>query len=398
MSFSSEPKKVLLVGAGFLGKYLLTRMFEGYEQYQRLDKSGLPGSPLCTIIDKQNPDSLYKFPLLEMYENKGYTKYYWQSMGDVLTLQKNRIAQDIDSVVITGAIADVPYAMASPFDTYQTNVMNTLSLMEYLRVNDFDGRIINMSSESVLGHQESDKLPLKEDLVPNPANVYGASKLAQEQIVMTYAKSYGMNATCLRSATLYGPYGRTKQAIPIFIRQILERQKVTLDGKGDNSRDFIYVEDTARAIELALYTKNNIKGEIINVGSGKETQFSSLINLIGHTIGLTKDDGYLVGETGYDKMINYRPYRAGEEGLRVCLDITKARNLLNYEPEIKMTGVDASGLKTTIEWMAHDVLHYDENEMDNLRKNMYPLRYKDSQTANDDKNSSIQPDDIQVSV
>ena len=131
--------------------------------------------------------------------------------------------------------------------------------------------------------------------MPNPANIYGSSKLAQEQIVLTYAKSYGMNATVLRSATLYGPFGRTKQAIPIFVKQMLERKKVSLDGDGSNSRDFVYVEDTARAIELALYTDKNIKGEIINIGSGKETKFSSLINLIGHTIGLTPDDGYLVG-------------------------------------------------------------------------------------------------------
>ena len=93
---------------------------------------------------------------------------------------------------------------------------------------------------------------MKEDLVPNPANIYGASKLAQEQIVLTYARSYGMNATVLRVGYLYGPFGRTKQAIPIFVKQILERKKVSLDGDGSNSRDFVYVEDTARAIELAL--------------------------------------------------------------------------------------------------------------------------------------------------
>ena len=388
MSFSTDPKKVLLVGSGFLGKYFLTRMFEGYEEFQKNDAE-VYGLPLATIIDKQNPDSLYQFPLLENFANKGYTKYLWQSMGDTSSLQQQKIAESIDSVVITGAIADVPYAMKSPMDTYQTNVMNTLSLMEYLRVNDFDGRIIHMSSESVLGHQDNEKLPLKEDLVPNPANIYGASKLAQEQIVLTYARSYGMDATVLRSATLYGPFGRTKQAIPIFVKQILERKKVSLDGDGSNSRDFVYVEDTARAIELALYTDKNIRGEIINIGSGKETKFSSLINLIGHTIGLRADDGYAIGIQGKDFNINYRPFREGEEGLRVFLDTTKAGELLDYRPEYPMTGADSSGLKSTIEWIANWVLNYQEDEMDALRKHMYPARYP---------GENKKKDDIQVSV
>jgi nucleoside-diphosphate-sugar epimerase len=385
LSFSTDPLKLLLVGSGFLGKYLLTRMFEGFEEYQTKDEYTIP---LATIIDKQNPDSLYQFPLLQNFENKDYVNYLWQSMGDTSSLQQRKIHEKVDAVVITSAIADVPYAMKSPMDTYQTNVMNTLSLMEYLRVNDFSGKIIHMSSESVLGHQDNDKLPLKEDLVPNPANIYGSSKLAQEQIVLTYAKSYGMNATVLRSATLYGPFGRTKQAIPIFVKQMLERQKVSLDGDGSNSRDFVYVEDTARAIELALYTDKNIKGEIINIGSGKETKFSSLINLIGHTIGYNPDDGYLVGEKGHDFNINYKPFREGEEGLRVFLDIKKAGELLGYKPEYPMTGLDSSGLKSTIEWIANWVLNFQEDEMDLLRKKMYPGRYPDEQPK----------DDIQVSV
>src|SRR5215211_658274 len=305
MSFSTQPKSILLVGAGFLGKYFLTRMFEGYEACAAQNNFNTnERAPIAHIIDKQNPDTLYKFPLLEQFDNKQYSKYYWQSMGDVTTLYAKLKEGffNFTDVVITGAIADVPYAMASPMDTYQTNVMNTLSLMEYLRVNDFEGRIINMSSESVLGHQSHDKLPLKEDLVPNPANIYGTSKLAQEQIVLTYARSYGMNATVLRSATLYGPFGRTKQAIPIFIKQIMEGKPVSLEGDGTQSRDFVYVEDTARAIELALYTKKKIRGEIINIGSGKETWFIDLIKLIAHTIGLRWDLKY------GDVKINYKPF------------------------------------------------------------------------------------------
>jgi nucleoside-diphosphate-sugar epimerase len=373
---------MLLVGAGFLGKYLLTRILEGYEEYA--NKNNVDTShnkEIVYVIDKQNPDSLYNFPLLEIFNNKGYVKYFWQSMGDTSTLQKDKVAQDIDSVVITSAIADVPYAMKSPIDTYQTNVINTLQLMEYLRVNDFDGKIIHMSSESVYGHQPADKLPMKEDeIIPNPANVYGSSKLAQEQIITTYAKSYGMNATVIRSATMYGPYSRTKQAIPIFIKQILDGKPITLDGDGSNSRDFVYVEDVAHAIELALYTDAHIKGEIINVGSGRETRFDNLLNLIIHTVGLKPED----------VKIDYRPFRAGEKGLRVVLDIEKAWKLLKYKPEIPMTGVDDSGIKSTIAWVANWILNWQPDEMEALYKNMYPARYAPKEKKEDN--------DIQVSV
>lgn len=394
-SFSTEPKKILLVGSGFLGKYLLTRQLEGLEQFIE-GKTRINPFPLTYILDKQNPDTLYKFPLLENYEGKGYSEYLWQSMGDTMTLQKEKIHEKVDDIVITSAIADVPYAMKSPVDTYQTNVINTLQLMEYLRINDFAGKIILMSSESVLGHQPHDKLPLNEECLPNPANIYGSSKLAQEQIGLTYAKSYGMNVTILRSATMYGPYGRTKQAVPIFIRQILEHKPVTLEGDGSQSRDFVFVEDTARAIELALYVKNpkKIRGEIINIGSGKELRFSDLIKLIAHTVGLRWD---FTKADNKDVKVKFKPFRAGEEGLRVCLDITKAKKLLDYEPMYPMTGIGSSGLKTTIEWIANWVLNFDEDEMDELRHEMYPLKYSNVQQKQNNKLTSSQ-ENIQVSV
>lgn len=371
-SFETKPVKLLLVGAGFLGKYLLERQFEGFEQYIKTrttieDKQNEQFfKPLTYIIDKQNPDLLYRSPVLENFQNKGYSEYLWQSMGDTSTLQKKKIHEKVDHIVITSAIADVPYAMASPADTYQTNVMNMLQFMEYLRINDFEGKIINMSSESTYGHQSPDKLPLKEDCLPNPSNVYGSSKLAQEQILLTYAKSYGLNCCVLKSATMYGPYGRTKQAIPIFIKQILEKKPITLEGDGSQSRDFVYVEDTARAIELALYTTKDIKGEIINVGSGKEVKFINLINAIRFLIGLKEDE----------IKIDYKPFRPGEEGLRVKLSIEKAENLLDYRPQIPLTPYlgGQSGLTATIAWIAQDVLNYDKEEMEKLYNTMMPDR------------------------
>jgi len=368
LSFSTDIKKnITLVGCGFLGKYFLTRLLEGYEEYltrNNIEKE----SPIVTIIDIAHKSNVYSFPLLDKFQNKNYINYKWSSAGDISKLEEEKVLDNTDAIVYTAAIADVPFAIRNPNLTYQTNVLNTLQFMEFVRKSKFNGKIIGLSSESVYGHQPYDKLPLKEDeVVTNPSNVYGSSKQAQEQIFITYAKSYGLNVTALRSATMYGPYGRIEQALPIFIRQVMEEKPVTLDGDGQQSRDFVYVDDTARAIELALYTKENIKGQVINIGSGRETKFLNLIHLIRHTLRLK------------DVKILNRPFRAGEEGLRVFLDITKAEKLLNYSPLIPMNDIDASGLKTTIEWMANSILNYDEKEMDDLRKNMYPLRYPELQ-------------------
>ena len=95
MSFSTEPKKILLVGAGFLGKYFLTRMFEGFETFANengeISENMLSRTtPFVTIIDKQNPDSLYQFPLLKISRIKNYVNYFWQSMGDTSSLQQRK--------------------------------------------------------------------------------------------------------------------------------------------------------------------------------------------------------------------------------------------------------------------------------------------------------------------
>lgn len=371
MSFSLEPhNKIVLVGCGFLGKYFLTRLLEGYEEY--MYKKGVEPSnrkPVITIVDIDRRLNLYKFPLLDKFQNKNYIDYKWSSSGDTAKLKEEKILEDVDAIVYTAAIADVPFALRNPLMTYQVNVKNTANFMKFVRDSNFNGKFIGLSSESVYGHQNVDKLPLKEDTTkPNPANTYGKTKLQQERIFTKYGKKYGVDVRVLRSATMYGPYGRTDQALPIFITQILEGKPVTLEGDGSQTRDFVYVEDTAHAIELALYTKEKMKkGEIINIGSGKELKFLNLISLIGHMIRLKFED----------IKISYKPFRTGEEGLRVWLDISKARQLLKYEPIYPMGGIDSSGLKTTIEWVANWLLNYDEKEMDVLREKMYPLRYKE---------------------
>src|ERR1041385_225035 len=264
--------RTLVVGGGFLGTYVIEELLKN-ENNQVI------------VADKKEPGSFFNHPLLIGRANDKNLMYRWASAGDVLGLKKD-FDDGIDNIVYTSAIADVPYAIESPLDTYTSNVMNTLTFFEFLRRTRFNGRIIMMSSESVLGHQPEEKLHLEvkekadgtttsiakglreDDCIPNPANVYGSSKLAQESIARVYHTSYGIRSVIFRSATMFGPYSRPKQAIPIFVRQALEGSPVTLMGDGSQTRDFCYVTNTSNIIVKTLNNQDNsIEGEIFHIGT-----------------------------------------------------------------------------------------------------------------------------------
>lgn len=350
-----------MVGSGFLGKYLITSLLE------RGDK--------VTVVDKANPDSLWSFPKLRQYQNNPNLKYRWQSSSDAMQLwddfwsssRGTTIAPD--AIVYTAAIADVPYAIKSPIDTYQVNVMNTVSFFEFLRMINYDGRVIMMSSESTYGHQPEDKLPIKEDALPQPVSVYGASKLAQEQVALAYHRAYGIKSVVLKSGTMFGQYSRTKQMIPIFLRQIMEDKPVTLEGDGKTTRDLVYVENTVDAIQKAMEAKD-IEGEIINIGSGSETTLFQLIQgmkaMLGkptaETLNGIKQDGFVP--------ISYKPFRAGEKGLRVWLDITKAKEKLGWIPNVSLH----DGLRHTAEWIG-ELVGFNTEERTILHQSLWLHKY-----------------------
>jgi nucleoside-diphosphate-sugar epimerase len=339
----------LVIGSGFLGKYLIASLLEN------------PANKVI-VVDRANPDSLWSFPKLRQYQNSPNLTYRWQSSADAMQLfegdewmavqegHKGYQREWYDNIVYTAAIADVPYAIRSPIDTYQVNVMNTVQFFEFLRMIDYDGKVIMMSSESTYGHQPEDKLPIKEDALPMPVSVYGSSKLAQEQVALAYHRAYGIKSVILKSGTMFGQYSRTKQMIPIFLRQIMEDKPVTLEGDGSTTRDLVYVENTVDAIQKAMET-DGIEGEIINIGSGSETTLFQLIQgmkaMLGKPTAATLNG---IAQDGFVP-IQYKPFRAGEQGLRVWLDITKAKEKLGWTPKVTLH----DGLRHTAEWIGEVV-------------------------------------------
>jgi UDP-glucose 4-epimerase len=380
---TEEGKTVLLVGAGFLGKHfardwLLTN----------------PANKLI-VLDKIDSSAFFSHPLMQDYKDDNRITYLWGNSGDPEQIEP--YLKDIDDIVYTAAIADVPYAAKNPRDTRRINVENTDTFMKFL-CKKFKGRIVLMSSESVYKKKEClpvkdfppEKIAFKETDQVGPHSEYGQSKLKQEEVAREVAKVCKLRLVVIRSATMYGMYARIKQVIPDYIRQLLETQNIAIMGPGDaTSRDFINVMDTVSGIKAILAAPKSIDGETFNIGTGRETFLLNLANAIKHVCGQPTDAYDPKTGTPHPKFkpIKHLPVREGEQGARIVLDISKAKEklkmvdkfgkLVPWEPEIDLY----YGLRNMIYWMATQV-GYDEDELAEIHSILYPEKYKGRTTEN----------------
>jgi len=173
---------------------------------------------------------------------------------------------------------------------------------------------------------------------------------------------------------MYGPFGRTKQAIPVFAQQILKDEPVTLMGDGSQTRDFISVTDVADAAVKAVTApqEQKIEGEVFNIGTGREVSMIGLVNAMKMSLRKPSDefDKFGVKKEGYVP-IKSIPWRPGEQGLRVVLETKKAREQLQWEPHADLR----EGLCGMIAWIAADVIKYEPDELEIVNQLLYPNRY-----------------------
>jgi len=179
--------------------------------------------------------------------------------------------------------------------------------------------------------------PIREDAPLNPTNAYAVSKMCAEAVVRAYAAQYDLPVTILRSTTLYGPASRTKQVVPIFIRQALAGKDITVEGDGSQTRDFNYVGNMVHAIGLAL--ERDTPGTF-NIGSGREVSVKTLAELV---IDAVRAAGYSTTSE-----VKFGPWRPGEKGVQLSISIEKARNQLGYVPALSLE----EGLDETVRWWA----------------------------------------------
>lgn len=293
-------------GAGFLGSALANHLATAGHEVRVLDD--------LTSGDKER-----------LHPQVHFTR------GDVLNIPKLwSLLQDVDCVYHLAARVSVAESILYPRDYNHVNVGGTVSLMEAIRDAGVQ-RVVLASSGAVYGRQTEQ--PIKETVIPQPDSPYAVSKFSAEQYVHTIGALWGIETVALRIFNAYGPYQNLPVShapvVPRFLQQALSGGSVVLFGDGRQTRDFVYVTDVVNALTQAA-TAANINRQVINVGSGRETSISQLVNCIEETTG---------------KTINHITNTEKSGGIqRLTGDISLAKQLLSYKPQISIM----AGLQKTI--------------------------------------------------
>ncbi len=240
--------------------------------------------------------------------------------GDVRDLPKIwSLLQNVDCVFHLAARVSVSESILFPRDYNDVNVGGTVSLMEAMRVIGVK-RVVLASSATIYGEQP--RQPVHEEMTPNPLAPYAVSKIAAEHYLFTLGRLYGIETVALRIFNAYGP-GQTispshPPVIPHFLHQILGQGSVVIHGDGNQTRDFVYVDDVVEALITASNAKW-VNRQIINIGSGEETSINKLVEVMETIIGKKAN-------------VLYNDQQSG--GIpRLVADLGRARRLLGYLPK-----------------------------------------------------------------
>lgn len=237
----------------------------------------------------------------------------------------------MDAVIHLAAHTNVIDSIANPELDFETNARGTLNLLLACQEENIK-KFVLASSNAPIGETEP---PIDETKAAHPMSPYGASKLAGEGYCSVFYHSYGINTVVLRFANVYGPRSYHKGSVVAkFIKEILKNHEITIYGDGDQTRDFVFVEDLCRAIMAGLNVERG--GETFQIATGKET---SVADLVGYLKELMVDNSFKV---------NYVPQRNGEI-IKNYSNISKANQVLYWNPEVELK----EGLSRTITWFLH---------------------------------------------
>jgi len=294
-------------GAGFIGRHLANKLVADGHNVRVLDD--------LSAGDKEALDSRVLF-----------------TRGDVRDQPKLwTLLHDIDVVFHLAAKVSLPQSILYPREYNDVNIGGTVALMEAMRAIGAP-RIVLASSGTIYGDQK--RQPVDEQVPPDLRTPYAVSKLASEHYIFTLGRHYGIQSVALRIFNAYGPGQALPPAyppvVPQFLDRILRGGSVVVFGNGQQTRDYVYVSDVVEAL-IAAGQREEIDGEVINIGSGVET---SVAGLIAHIEELT----------GRSAHVLYNPEQSG--GVRrLVADVDKARRLLSFHPQKPLL----EGLQYTIE-------------------------------------------------
>ena len=320
---------VITGGAGFIGSHVVRLFVHQYPDYKiiNLDKLTYAGN-LANLTDVETkPDYLFV-------------------KGDICdeSLVKDLFReQKVDGVIHLAAESHVDRSIKDPFLFAKTNVLGTLNLLqaakEYWK-DDFSNKLFyHVSTDEVYGALEFDNTLFTEETSYDPNSPYSASKAASDHFVRAYHDTYGLPVVISNCSNNYGPYQFPEKLIPLFIHNIRNNKPLPVYGKGENVRDWLYVEDHARAIDL-IYHQGK-PGDTYNIGGFNEWTNIDLIKVIIKVVD--KQLGRPEGAS--DNLITYVTDRAGHD-LRYAIDATKIKNELGWEPSLQFE----EGIEKTVKW------------------------------------------------
>ena len=361
-------------GAGFIGSHVVRLFVNKYPEYKiiNLDKLTYAGN-LANLQD---------------IEGKPNYKFVKADICDFETIYKLMQDEHVDGIIHLAAESHVDRSIKDPFTFAQTNVMGTLSLLQAAKLY-WDGnwdskRFYHISTDEVYGALEltnpegimppfstkasSGKHHLAygskfftEDLKYQPHSPYSAAKASSDHFVRAFHDTYGLPTVVTNCSNNYGPYQFPEKLIPLFINNIRHRKPLPVYGKGENVRDWLFVEDHARAIDLIFHKGKT--AETYNIGGFNEWKNIDLIKVLINTV-----DRLLGRPEGADMdLITYVTDRAGHD-LRYAIDSTKLQKELGWEPSLQFE----EGIEKTVRW------YLDNQEwMDNVTSGDYQKYYDD---------------------
>lgn len=305
-------------GAGFIGSNFIFYLLKKYPAYRIvcLDKLTYAGnlSTLSSVLDRPN----FRFVRLDICDREGVFRLFEEERPDI--------------VVNFAAESHVDRSILDPGIFLQTNILGTATLMDACRKFGIR-RFHQVSTDEVYGD-----LPLtRPDLFFTEAtplhtsSPYSASKASADLLVLAYHKTYRLPVTISRCSNNYGLYQFPEKLIPLMIVNALHEKPLPVYGTGENVRDWLYVEDHCKAIDLILHKGR--EGEVYNVGGHNERKNIDIVRLICKALGKS------------ESLITYVADRKGHD-LRYAIDPTKIQNELGWLPETKFE----DGIQKTIQW------------------------------------------------
>lgn len=316
--------EVLVTGAdGFIGSHVAEVLVRSGHEVRALAQYNFSGS--AGWLD---------------YVNQDVASSVEVRLGDIRDRSfVESLVKGSDAVMHLAALVGIPYSYHAPDSYVDTNVQGTMNLLNAARNADVQ-HFIHTSTSEVYGTAES--VPMDEKHPLRAQSPYAASKIAADQMALSYFRSFGTPVTVIRPFNTFGPRQSLRAIIPTIMTQVAQGKPTVEVGSTTPTRDFTFVTDTARAFSMALLAKEETVGEVINLGTGHEVSVAELIELVAAVSGRDIEVVHQSDRT--------RP--AGSEVERLVSDNRKAQELLGWLPERAGRAGLESGLLETFRWFS----------------------------------------------